>query len=309
MKTNRSTHKYITNWHNILWMEMQNCNDDKYAEHLDRILPYRLPNWIDTFGKVVQKRPSAVEVEAALYSACEARLEIRRLWKKRLERLENRKRKFKSVPKLINKLEAEHWLERFFARHTILHIGGNTVNALVDLAQRDDENITTLVTWLLKSIEDETTERLEKDKELLYCKYCFRNCEQLVVDAFFSTGVKYYGCSECGQSLEFYRCESGVIAVLDNRLDEKEILCGDELRVNWIEHGRAFDFKRIEILQAENQEVERFVIQVGNDIDEERREAYKDMGCMISSECRLSANTVRILEHMFGGVQISEPRG
>ena len=64
-----------------------------------------------------------------------------------------------------------------------------------------------------------------------------------------------------------------------------------------------FDFDRVEIVQATNEEVERFVMRVGNDTDSFRKPRYEEMRCIVDSECQLSKNTFRILEHMFGRVE------
>jgi hypothetical protein len=48
--------------------------------------------------------------------------------------------------------------------------------------------------------------------------------------------------------------------------------------------------------------VERFAVQVGNDTDPVRQEFYRFMRCVISPDCRLSDNTIRILRRTFGQV-------
>ncbi len=77
---------------------------------------------------------------------------------------------------------------------------------------------------------------------------------------------------------------------------------GQTLRVSWFHRRELFDFDRVEIIQASDEEVERFAVQVGNDTDELRQPRYQGMVCIISSDCLLSENTVRILERMFGEV-------
>jgi hypothetical protein len=63
-----------------------------------------------------------------------------------------------------------------------------------------------------------------------------------------------------------------------------------------------FDFDQVEIIQASDEEVERFAVQVGNDTDLVREPRYREMICKIGPECRLSENTIRILEKMFGEI-------
>ena len=65
-------------------------------------------------------------------------------------------------------------------------------------------------------------------------------------------------------------------------------------------------FDEVEIVQATDEDVERFAVQVGNDTDPKRKPRYQEMRCVVSPECRLSENSMRILERMFGAVEVGE---
>jgi hypothetical protein len=60
-------------------------------------------------------------------------------------------------------------------------------------------------------------------------------------------------------------------------------------------------------VQATDEEVERFAVQVGNDTDAIRKPRYKKMRCTVSADCQLSANTMRILKRIFGSIQVDKP--
>ena len=75
------------------------------------------------------------------------------------------------------------------------------------------------------------------------------------------------------------------------------------LRVNWLSRRALFDFDEVEIIQATDEEVERFAVQVGNDTDPLRRSRYKWMRCVVRPPCRLSENTLRILGSIFAEVR------
>jgi hypothetical protein len=81
---------------------------------------------------------------------------------------------------------------------------------------------------------------------------------------------------------------------------------GEILRVNWLIRRTLFDFDEVEIVRANDEDIERFAVQVGNDTDIIRQPSYKEMRCVISSNCELSENTKRILQHMFGQVKVKE---
>jgi hypothetical protein len=78
--------------------------------------------------------------------------------------------------------------------------------------------------------------------------------------------------------------------------------------VNWLTHRKLFDFDEVEIAQTTDEDVERFAVQVGNDTDPKRKPRYQKMRCVVSSECQLSENTMRILERMFGTVAVRGER-
>jgi len=65
-----------------------------------------------------------------------------------------------------------------------------------------------------------------------------------------------------------------------------------------------FDFEQVVIVTANDEDVERFAVQVGNDTDPVRRPKYAQMCCLVSPECALSENTVRIFRRTFGRVEV-----
>ncbi len=113
--------------------------------------------------------------------------------------------------------------------------------------------------------------------------------------------ITYCGCRKCGyhQGID---ASGEVIAVLDEQMTSKTVRQNRTLRANWLLHRAPFDFNRVEIINAGDEDVERFAVQVGNDTDPERKGRYKTMPCALASDCRLSENTLRILEMTFGEI-------
>ena len=75
-----------------------------------------------------------------------------------------------------------------------------------------------------------------------------------------------------------------VVAVLDINMKEEQVKDGDVLRVNWLTRGELFDFDRIEIINVNDKDVERFAIQVNNDLDGFRTPRYSKMLCVLSPD-------------------------
>ncbi len=93
------------------------------------------------------------------------------------------------------------------------------------------------------------------------------------------------------------------MAVLDNQMNEKLSIQENEISVNWLIYRKPFDFHEVRIIQASDREVEEFVMQTGNDMDKFRQPQYKEIPCIITSGCKLSENTLRILKYTFKTVK------
>lgn len=138
------------------------------------------------------------------------------------------------------------------------------------------------------------------------CPFCLTRCVPTREYAITSTDrITEYSCRNCGQKEEFLDWAGPVEVVLDHQMTTDILETQGVLRINWLPRRALFDFDRVSILQATDEEVERFAILVGNDTDEYRKPHYKTMPCTASSTCSLSENTLRILRHTFGWVEIT----
>jgi NADH-quinone oxidoreductase subunit J len=98
-----------------------------------------------------------------------------------------------------------------------------------------------------------------------------------------------------------------IVAVLDANWPEEAQRPGkDLLRINWLRRQTLFDFDRVEIVQATDEDVEHFMTQVTHDTDNWRRSRYRQMPCLIAPDCRLSDNTLRVLRNMFAEVKTAQ---
>ena len=93
-----------------------------------------------------------------------------------------------------------------------------------------------------------------------------------------------------------------VAAILDSQTDQAISESIGLVRVNWLALKQPFDFDRVEIRRASDEDVERFVMQIGNDTDPFRRPRYKTLRCLVSPQSQLSENSLRILRQRFGEV-------
>ncbi len=184
----------------------------------------------------------------------------------------------------------------------VVSMGGTAVPPL-QIICRQNSRLSSVAKQMLCDIAYRTQERLGLQAEHLICPRCLARCGAHRADLLNQFDVTYYGCRLCHQSREFIDCPKGVVAVLDASWADAQAQQDGSLRVNWLARRALFDFDRVEIVQATDEDVERFAVQVGNDTDSLRRPRYAEMGCALSPACGLSENTLRVLESTFGQVQ------
>jgi hypothetical protein len=185
-------------------------------------------------------------------------------------------------------------------------LGGEIVPTLHPLAMYDSV-VQQVAVQLLTDIGRETTQRLKPQTTRLLCPECLVYCGMHSIKLPGRKFITYYGCQICGQSREFLsRDQYWLVVVLDNRLAAKRLQDGSTLRINWLTYHKLFDFDKVEIVQATDEEVERFVVQIGNSSDPGRQAYYKQIRCVVASASSLSENSFRVLQHVFGRVEVKE---
>jgi hypothetical protein len=282
-------------WPNILWREYHYTNDAEYAAHLKKVAAGKA-------HAAAQSRPTATEVEVALRQGCRRDTDVKDVWQRRLQRLYKSKHKRISVEDWIAWLDDDHWLERFVARHVLVYRGGEAVKPLSRFARSNVGDTKDTAVWLLQSISTDTQWRLAPAKDTLLCPECLTRCDELWIDLPWQRDITYCGCRSCGQSRRFIDCPHQIVAVLDNTWLEP-VVQEEALRVNWFGHQNPFDFDCIEIIQATDEEIERFTMRMGNDTDPVRKPQLGQIPYTIGPECHPSNNTLRILDKMFGQIE------
>ncbi|MCP4370536.1 MAG: hypothetical protein GY797_20845 [Deltaproteobacteria bacterium] len=188
----------------------------------------------------------------------------------------------------------------------IVAIGGKIVPNLQSIG-KNNQALQQVMGQLLFDIGQTTKKQLKHHASELLCSVCLVHCSAHKINAPWHIPVTYFGCRACGQSRNFLETKKrNLIAVLDNSASRKMLETETTIRVNWLSQRKVFDFDEVEIHQVTDREVELFAIQAGNDTDPIRRPRYKKMRCRLSTDCRLSENTMRILHQRFGKVIVEE---
>lgn len=183
----------------------------------------------------------------------------------------------------------------------VLHLEGEAIPRLLEIGQASTA-LQPVCLQLIVDICQQATQRAAENWVPRLCPRCLIQFELLTVVLPDGGRITYFGCRACGQSRHALPLPAKVVAVLDSQDAREQVQLGDALRVNWLVRREMFDFDQVEIAQATDEDIERFAVQVGNDTDEMRQPRYATMVCTILPECKLSKDSIRILEQVFGRV-------
>lgn len=247
--------------------------------------------------------PLITELSHAVQRACQSYPQAGGAWQSLQDYLKTLPAPQHSPETYLAMLAESNWQKRFMGRQALIMLGGEAVKTLQFLAQDPASSLHQTALWLLRDIERETQKQLNA---LSVCRRCWLRCQEYMVPITPDLSFLYWGCRGCCQSRDIAQSEV-MIAVLDEEIKQEWSQKDGHLRVNWLARRSLFDFERVEIIQATDEEVERFVVQVGNDTDVFRQQRYSQMLCQLAPECHLSENTLRILERTFGQVEQSQP--
>lgn len=180
----------------------------------------------------------------------------------------------------------------------IIRLGGEAVNVLMDIATHRQHPFKAVAAQLLKDIATNTHTQLKPHLSTLLCARCLTRLSPHPIKLRFQQ-MEYYGCRTCAQSQQFIGA-AYVVAILDNQTQAEISQKRKATYVNWLPRRTLFDFNHVEIIQATDEEVERFVVQVGNDTDPYRKNHYQTLPYFIDPHCHLSPNSLRVLDNVFG---------
>lgn len=188
----------------------------------------------------------------------------------------------------------------------VIALGGEIVPILISIKHNKSHRLCSMASQILRDIELDTMARLGSNPSRFLCPRCFIRCTSRKREISMGNYVRYYGCRQCGCSRDVIDWPGQVAVVLDNRGGSESTIHQGVLRENWFRHRTPFDFDEAWILRATDEEVERFCVKIGNDTDKTREGKYEQMHCTVSSDCGLSANSLKILGCTFGKVEIVE---
>jgi len=116
----------------------------------------------------------------------------------------------------------------------------------------------------------------------------------------------YYACRNCKRD-EFIHPVKKVIVVLDKNIQGKDNYTHENstLYVNWFNLKKPFDFDEISMLNADDFDIQEFIMKIKNDADENRAKSYKNIVVVIKQDLfqNLSENSRRLLKNTFEHIE------
>jgi hypothetical protein len=183
----------------------------------------------------------------------------------------------------------------------VIDLGGQAGPGLEEIIKDTALGLQNTAAQLLRGVAADTEKRLSYRLDRLLCPYCLAHYGAHSTSVLPRQPIIYYGCRLCHQSREFL--EGQVVAALDRQMSQQWSIQNGVIQINWLARRQLFDFDAAAVVQATDEEVERFAVQVGNDTDPYRRLRYKQIRCSTSTTCDLSQNSIRILEYTFGQIE------
>ena len=232
-----------------------------------------------------RKQPLPIEIKNALNQVNQIHPYRASAWKNLLSRSEIEKKPEVSPENYIAGLEHDSWLERFIARHALVVLGGEAVEALLEEVKNPTNPLQQTARRLLLAIENETVTRIGKATLEPLCARCLLRCQYFALLPTQDFSSTYYGCRLCHQSQDILNGK--VSAVLDKTMTADLTQQAGLIQINWLTYRNLFDFDQVEIIDASDEDVERFAMQVGNDTDLFRKAKYKQIHCFIKESCPL----------------------
>jgi HEAT repeat protein len=141
------------------------------------------------------------------------------------------------------------------------------------------------------------------------CENCllrYREHEAAVKTALIAVDtVTFMACPRCRSDSYFYVAIKKIVLALDRNLKEPVVHEGDTLTVNWFkrtdsaDRGCQIDYDEIRIKDADDYEIEKLIMKLKNDMNNQRRARLPDIPIYLSSGLRLSQTQKNLLKDGF----------
>ena len=196
-------------------------------------------------------------------------------------------------PEIVaNNMQSDDYVRRFIARQQCVQVGGE----MVPLLNRVSADLALL---LITQISTSTTKKLSKGRHL--CPECCSVVQQRTA-SFSGHAFKYWGCRICHNSRQIAKFKGALIGTIDPT--SSVTLATDSINYFWNYSRTEFigDLDRFEVCGGSDEDVERFLIDLSDEQDEERLRMYRKAPLILKIS-GVSDNTIRMGKEFFKRVK------
>lgn len=186
-------------------------------------------------------------------------------------------------------------------RAVILAFGTKALPALRDIIYTTKHPCQQPATLLLEKIAEISLGQKEVDTDFV-CPDCLLYFETQSLNLPADTVIDYYACPQCQQNQNPFTGQ--IVALLDDQITNRQHETTEVLYINWLHRPRDFALDAVEIRQADDQTVARFMVYLKNAAAGGEIRPLKTMPCTLHHACPISENTRRILENTFGRLHV-----
>lgn len=136
------------------------------------------------------------------------------------------------------------------------------------------------------------------------CEKCFSRSHLLEITSLnrgdlVGMTLKYIVCKNCKSNLYLNGDINLIRWVLDRNMQDDTHISGPELNVNALKYEGAIEFDEVLIIDADDYDVEKFVLKMMDDMDDTRRNGYGNIPAYLSPGLSLSPAKLNLLQDHF----------
>lgn len=134
----------------------------------------------------------------------------------------------------------------------------------------------------------------------LICRRCFLRYKkrQRHFAIFHLPTYEFYACPNCDCDANYFKGKK-IVLRLDRRFKEKFAIDNTIIYVNWFKISGLCDYDEIRIKDASGYEIEKLVMKLKNDMDDDRRKRLKEIPVYLSPQLKLSPAKMNLLKDIF----------
>jgi HEAT repeat protein len=154
--------------------------------------------------------------------------------------------------------------------------------------------------WILNKMRNKIPyEDLDFLCEKCRCRANEFHSETSLSTYFRHISIYYYACRMCRSNSYLLSGIKIAVLLLDHGCEDTFVQKGESVIVNWFKSEELFDYTEIRIIDADDYEVEKLVMTLMNDMDDQRRKRLPKIPVYLSHQLKISQAKMNLLKDNF----------